>query len=53
MLSSAGLCGDAERRCQLGIAAFLTKPFIQSELLDAILTVLGTIPQTDAVRERS
>ena len=48
MLSSAGLRSDAERRCRLGIAAYLTKPFKPSDLLDAILTVLGTIPQTNA-----
>jgi two-component system sensor histidine kinase/response regulator len=48
MLSSAGLRGDAERCRQLGIAAYLTKPFKQSELLDAILTALGTLPHTDA-----
>jgi CheY-like chemotaxis protein len=48
MLSSAGLRGDAERCRQLGIAAYLTKPFKQSELLDAILSALGTIPQTEA-----
>jgi CheY-like chemotaxis protein len=48
MLSSAGLRGDAERCRQLGIAAYLTKPFKQSELLEAILAALGTIPQPDA-----
>ena len=44
MLSSAGLRGDAERCSQLGIAAYLTKPIKQSELLDAILVALGTQP---------
>jgi CheY-like chemotaxis protein len=48
MLSSAGLRGDAERCRHLGIAAYLTKPFKQSELLEAILAALGTIPQPDA-----
>jgi PAS domain S-box-containing protein len=48
MLSSAGLRGDAERCRELGIAAYLTKPFKQSELLEAILAALGTIPQPDA-----
>jgi two-component system sensor histidine kinase/response regulator len=42
MLSSAGLRGDAMRCRELGIAAYLTKPVRQSELLDAILTALGT-----------
>ena len=36
MLSSRAQ-GDAERCSQLGIAAYLTKPIKQSELLDAIL----------------
>ncbi len=49
MLSSAGLRGDAERCRQLGIAAYLTKPFKQSELLEAILAALaGPIPNADA-----
>jgi two-component system sensor histidine kinase/response regulator len=47
MLSSAGLRGDAERCRQLGIAAYLTKPFKQSELLEAILAALGPIPHAD------
>jgi CheY-like chemotaxis protein/HPt (histidine-containing phosphotransfer) domain-containing protein len=42
MLSSAGLRGDAMRCRELGIAAYLTKPVRQSELLEAILTALGT-----------
>jgi two-component system, sensor histidine kinase and response regulator len=40
MTSSVGLRGDAERCRRLGIAAYLTKPIKQSELFDAILTVL-------------
>jgi two-component system, sensor histidine kinase and response regulator len=42
MLSSAGQRGDAMRCRELGIAAYLTKPIRPSELLDAILTALGT-----------
>jgi two-component system, sensor histidine kinase and response regulator len=42
MLSSAGQRGDAKRRREIGVAAYLTKPVRQSELLDAILTALGT-----------
>jgi CheY-like chemotaxis protein len=42
MLSSAGQRGDAARCRELGIAAYLTKPIKQSDLLDAILTVLHT-----------
>jgi two-component system, sensor histidine kinase and response regulator len=49
MLSSAGLRGDAERCRQAGIAAYLTKPFKQSELLQAILTALGTARELDDV----
>jgi len=42
MLSSSGQPGDAARCREAGIAAFLTKPITQSELLDALLAVLGT-----------
>ena len=42
MLSSAGQRGDAIRCRELGIAAYLTKPVQQGELLEAILTALGT-----------
>jgi two-component system sensor histidine kinase/response regulator len=41
MLTSAGQRGDAVRCRQLGIAAYLLKPIRRSELLSAILTVLG------------
>jgi len=44
MLSSAGQRGDATRCRKLGVSAYLTKPIKQSELLQAILTVLGTSP---------
>jgi len=40
MTSSVGMRGDAEKCRKLGIAAYLTKPIKQSELFDAILTVL-------------
>jgi CheY-like chemotaxis protein len=40
MLTSAGQRGDAARCKELGIAAYLIKPVAQSELLEAILTVL-------------
>jgi CheY-like chemotaxis protein len=42
MLSSSGMRGDAARCRELGISVYLTKPVKQSDLLDAILTVLGT-----------
>jgi two-component system sensor histidine kinase/response regulator len=49
MLSSAGHRGDAKRCRELGIAAYLTKPVLQAELLDAILTALGTKPIPEAL----
>ena len=42
LLTSGGRPGDAARCRRLGIAAYLTKPVKQSELLDAILLALGT-----------
>jgi CheY-like chemotaxis protein/anti-sigma regulatory factor (Ser/Thr protein kinase) len=42
MLTSSGQRGDAARCRELGIAAYLVKPIVQSQLLDAILNVLGT-----------
>ncbi len=42
MLSSSGQRGDAKRCRELGIAAYLTKPVQQAELLDAVLTALNT-----------
>jgi len=41
MLTSAGQRGDAARCRELGIAAYLTKPIKQSDLLGAISTALG------------
>ena len=41
MLTSKGQQGDAARCRQLGIAAYLTKPIGQSQLLGAIYSVLG------------
>ena len=45
MLTSAGQRGDAARCRQLGVAAYLTKPIGETELLEAILRVLGSNPQ--------
>src|SRR5437868_13972405 len=45
MLTSAGQRGDAARCRKLGVAAYLTKPIGQSELLNGILQVLGTHPK--------
>jgi CheY-like chemotaxis protein/HPt (histidine-containing phosphotransfer) domain-containing protein len=41
MLTSARQSGDAARCRKLGLAGYLTKPFSQSSLLDAIVTALG------------
>ena len=45
MLTSGGQRGDAARCRDLGVAAYLTKPIGQSELLDAILRVFAAAPQ--------
>jgi two-component system, sensor histidine kinase and response regulator len=50
MLSSAAQASDAARCRKLGIAAYLTKPVKQSELLDAIMTALARRPQNRALR---
>ena len=47
MLTSAGQRGDAARCRQLGIAAYLLKPIIQPQLLEAIMKILGTKAQAD------
>jgi CheY-like chemotaxis protein len=47
MLSSADLTGEAARCRELGVAAFLTKPIRQSELLNAILLALGSSATTE------
>jgi signal transduction histidine kinase/DNA-binding response OmpR family regulator len=44
MLTSAGRRGDSARCRSLGIAAYLTKPVGQSELLNAIVQVLAAKP---------
>ena len=44
MLTSSEYQGDAARCRELGIAAYLVKPIRKSELLTAILTVLGHRP---------
>ena len=42
LLTSGGQRGDAVRCKELGIAAYLIKPVLQSDLLEALLNVLGT-----------
>src|SRR5438270_7239394 len=44
MLTSGGKRGDAARCRELGVAAYLTKPIRQAELLDAILFAMGKRP---------
>ena len=47
MLTSGGQRGDGERCRELGIAAYLTKPIRQAELLEAIRLALGTAAAED------
>jgi signal transduction histidine kinase/CheY-like chemotaxis protein len=42
MLTSGGQRGDAIRCKELGVAAYLIKPVLQSDLLEALLNVLGS-----------
>ncbi len=48
MLTSGGMRGDAARCRELGIKAYLNKPVRRSDLLDAILAVLGSRNQSEA-----
>jgi two-component system, sensor histidine kinase and response regulator len=41
MLTSGGQRGDGQRCKELGIAAYLIKPVLQSDLLEALLRVVG------------
>ncbi|HEV2494415.1 MAG TPA: PAS domain S-box protein [Terriglobia bacterium] len=41
MLTSGGQRGDGARCREIGVEAYLTKPVAESELLDAVLRVLG------------
>jgi PAS domain S-box-containing protein len=41
MLTSGGQRGDGQRCEELGIAAYLIKPVLQSDLLEALMRVLG------------
>jgi PAS domain S-box-containing protein len=50
MLSSADRQVDIARCRELGIAAYLTKPIKQSELLEAIIRVLGGVAEDPAVK---
>ena len=48
MLTSEGQRGDAARCRELGISAYLLKPYSQSDLLDAIMTTLGLLDVKEA-----
>jgi len=41
MISSAPRSGDADRCREVGVARYLTKPIVQSELLDTVAEVFG------------
>lgn len=47
ILASAGLRGDAARYRNLGIAAYLTKPILQTQLRDAMVTALRSRASQD------
>ena len=47
MLSSAGQRGDAKRCREIGVAAYLTKPVGQDELVKAILSALSGGPKRE------
>ncbi len=53
VLSSAGLRGDAQRCRELGIAAYLTKPIEQNQLMSAIKMALGRQTQTQLITRHS
>jgi len=56
MFSSSGQPGDASKCLEYGIRAYLTKPVRQSELFEAILTLLGPsreIAETQVITRHS
>ncbi|PIQ52319.1 MAG: hybrid sensor histidine kinase/response regulator [Comamonadaceae bacterium CG12_big_fil_rev_8_21_14_0_65_59_15] len=52
MLTSQAQRGDVQRCRDLGLAAYLTKPVVASDLLDAIMTTLGAPGDTTDVLTR-
>jgi two-component system, sensor histidine kinase and response regulator len=50
LLTSMGLRGEAEQARRTGFAAYLTKPVRQSELYDAIATMMGSPDELASVR---
>lgn len=53
MLTSAGQLGDAARCRQIGIAAYLTKPVPQADLLQAVCRTLGTAQPAPVITRHS
>jgi two-component system, sensor histidine kinase and response regulator len=51
MLSSIGKRGNAEEARRADIEAYLTKPVKQSQLYDALATVMGTLEEVTALQE--
>jgi PAS domain S-box-containing protein len=51
MLTSSARNGDAARCRELGIAAYLTKPIMRDQLLDAVRAALGTQAPPDRPRQ--
>ena len=51
MLSSVGQRGESEEARQAGMDAYLTKPVRQSQLYDALATVLGTTVEEEALEK--
>ncbi|MCK4943293.1 MAG: response regulator, partial [Candidatus Aminicenantes bacterium] len=51
MLTSLGIRGDASRCQKLGISVYLVKPVKQTELLDAIMLILGNKEQQEESTE--
>jgi YesN/AraC family two-component response regulator len=51
MLSSIGYCGEGEEALQASIEAYLTKPVKQSQLYDALATVMGPPEEAEAPQE--
>jgi signal transduction histidine kinase/CheY-like chemotaxis protein len=51
MISSAAHAGDAERCRKMGIARYMIKPVVQSELLEAVSEVLHPVEGLDVQRD--
>ncbi|PAY18363.1 hypothetical protein CKO51_16840 [Rhodopirellula sp. SM50] len=52
MISSAARPGDADRCRELGILRYMTKPVVQSELLETLLDVFGEQAAQDRASQR-